>query len=217
MHNATRRTLIGLALLSLAGCSDPESERLRGTTIPTYDKTTGKLVQVTFDANKNGVIDTWTDMDGRRPVLTRIDKNEDGKIDRWEHYGPDGALVKVGYSRGDTGVADAWAYEGPDGRVARIEISSSGDETKIDRWELHDANGLVRAEDDSDGNGSVDKWETYQNGILKTAAFDEDGDGKPDRRFTYEDGALVLIESEPDATGAYTKRVAVDKEGSGVS
>jgi hypothetical protein len=209
MTRATRTALLCLVLVSPAGCSEPESERLRGTTIPTYDKTTGKLVEVTFDADKNGVIDTWTDMDGRRPVLTRIDRNEDGRIDRWEHYGPDGALVKVGYSRGDTGVADAWAFEGPDGRIARIEISSSGDEKRIDRWEFHDASGLARAEDDADGNGSVDKWETYQDGALRTAAFDENGDGKPDRRFTYEDGALVLIESEPDATGGYTKRVAV--------
>jgi hypothetical protein len=199
--------LITLAVLSLAACSDPEKERLRETTVPTYDRTTGKLVELTFDSNKNGRIDTWTTMDGARPVLTKMDRNEDGKIDRWEHYGPDGKLVKVGFSRGDDGNADAWAYEGPDGRIERIEISSSADETRIDRWEFYDATGLARAEEDSTGDGLVDKWETYEEGAVRTAAFDENADGKPDRRFTYDGGRLILIESEPDVTGNYTKRV----------
>lgn len=204
-----RTAAVTLALLCLGACADPETDRLRRTTVPTYDSTTGKLVELTFDANGNGVIDTWTTMDGARPVLTRIDRNEDGKVDRWEHYGPDGRLVKVGYSRGDTGVADAWAFEGPDGRIERIEISSTADEARIDRREFYDATGLVRAEDDTNGDGRVDKWETYEAGALRTAAFDEDGDGRPDRRFTYERGELVLIESEPDGAGAFRRRVQV--------
>lgn len=198
-----------MAVLALAACSDPEKERLRQTTIPTYDKSTGKLVELTFDSNKNGVVDTWTTMDGSRPVLTRIDRNEDGRIDRWEHYGPDGKLAKVGFSRKDDGTADAWAFEGPDGRIERIEISSLADESKIDRWEFYDATGLMRAEDDTTGDGLVDKWETYRDGAVQTAAFDENGDGKPDRRFTYEGGQLVLIETEPDVTGKYTRRTPV--------
>lgn len=204
-----RRIFVALAVLSLAGCSDPEKERLRETTIPTYDKSTGKLVELTFDMNKNGVIDTWTTMDGARPVLTRMDTNEDGKIDRWEYMGPDGKLVKVGFSRADDGKPDAWAYEAPGGgRVERIEISSVADENRIDRWEFYDEAGtLVRAEEDTNQDGVVDKWETYANGVVQTAAFDENGDGKPDRRLTYEDGRLVLIETEPDVTGHYTKRI----------
>jgi hypothetical protein len=207
-----RRCLLALAVLSLAGCSDPDKERLRETTIPTYDTKTGKLVELTFDSNKNGRIDTWTTMDGARPVLTRIDRDEDGKIDRWEHYGPDGKLVKVGFSRRDDGNADAWAFEGPDGKVERVEVSSLADENRIDRWEFYDAAGLVRAEEDTNADGLVDKWETYENGAVKTAAFDENGDGKPDRRLTYDGGRLVLIESEPDVTGTYLKRLVPDGE-----
>jgi hypothetical protein len=201
--------LLVLAVLCLAGCSDPEKERLRETTRPTYDKTTGKLTELTFDSNKNGTIDTWTQMDGARPVLTRMDRNEDGKHDRWEYYGPDAQLQKVGFSRKDDGKADAWAFSGKDGKIERIEISSLADEKKIDRWEHYDAAGLVRAEDDTNADGVVDKWETYQNGVVKTASFDENGDGKADRRFTYEGGTLVLIETEPDVTGNYGKRVVV--------
>lgn len=206
--------------MAVASCSDPETERVRRTTRPTYEKSTGKLIELTYDRNKNGRIDTWTDMDGTRPLRSRIDLDEDGKIDRWEYYGPDGkTLVKVGFSRKNDGKPDAWAYSGPDGRVSRVEISSTGDEHKIDRWEYYDAslarpNGdaigaLVRAEEDTNGDGRPDKWETYEDGAIRTVTFDENHDGIPDRRLTYADGRLVLIESAPDASGRFTKQVRV--------
>ena len=196
-----------------AGCSDPDAERVKKTTIPTYDKKTGKLTQLTYDRNHNGIIDTWTDMDGKRPVMSRIDLDEDGKIDRWEYYGPDGKLLKVGFSRKNDGRADAWAYPGPDGKVNLVEISSISDEKKIDRWEHYDGslagpNGdptgaLVKAEEDTNGDGRPDKWETYENGAIKTVAFDERGVGYPTRRLTYSAGNLVLIESDPDDHGTF--------------
>lgn len=207
-----------LAAVVLAGCSHTDTARIKETTKPTYDKA-GKLIQLTYDRNKNGRIDTWTDMDGTRPIQSRIDLDEDGKIDRWEYYDEAGKLAKVGFSRANTGKPDAWAYAGPDGKVARVEISSKGDEHRIDRWEYYDAslaaaNGaatgaLVRAEEDTNGDGRVDKWETYDQAELATVAFDEDFDGKPDRRLTYRDGRLVLIESNPGPSGAYRTRKPV--------
>ena len=215
------RAALAFAVLAclLAACSDPDRENIKKTTIPTYDKKTGKLTQLTYDRNHNGVIDTWTDMDGTRPVMSRIDLNEDGKIDRWEYYGGHGELLKVGFSRRDNGKPDAWAYAGPDGKVIRVEISSTGDEKKIDRWEHYDAalagpNGdatgaLVSAEEDTDGDGKPDKWETYENGVIKTVAFDEDHTGQPTRRLTYKDGALVLIEANPDGKGGFLTHTPV--------
>ena len=197
------------AILCSAACSDPEAERLKKTTIPTYDKTTGKLTELTFDRNKNGRIDTWTDMDGSKPRRSRIDLDEDGKIDRWEYYDDTGAVTKVGYSRNKDGKVDAWAFSGPDGQVARVEISSTGDEQKIDRREFYDHGGLVRTEEDTNGDGRADRWETYADGALATVSMDENADGKPDRRLTYGGGVLVSIESEPDASGKFTKIVEV--------
>jgi antitoxin component YwqK of YwqJK toxin-antitoxin module len=195
--------------ICLAGCSDPEKERIKETTKPTYDKTTGKLTELTYDRNKNGKIDTWTEMDGTRPVRSRSDLDEDGKIDRWEYYDEKGGLTKVGFSRKQDGHADAWAFSGPDGKVEHVEISSTADEKKIDRWEFYAAGVLVRVEEDTNGDGRADKWETYESGAVKTAAMDQDGDGRPDRRLTYAGGALVLIESDPDASGTYRKAVQV--------
>jgi len=196
-------------VLAVFGCSNADVEQLKKTTKASYDQKTGKLTELTYDANKNGRIDTWTEMDGARPVRSRIDQNEDGKLDRWEYYDEQGRLAKVGFSRKDDGKPDAWAYSGADGKVARIDVSSTGDEHKIDRWERYDAAGLIAADEDRDGNGTPDKWETFEGGALLTAAFDENGDGKPDRRMTYARGALVLIESEPDAGGHFAKKVAV--------
>lgn len=206
------RFLLCVAVTAAAGaaaCSDPAKEQLKKTTIPTYDPATGKLTELTYDFNKNGKIDTWTQMDGARPVFTRMDSNEDGKMDRWEYYGPDGKLVKVGLSRRDDGKPDAWAFQGADGQVERVEVSSTGDDKKIDRWEHHAGGVMVAAEEDGDRDGKPDKWETFKDGALETAAFDENKDGRPDRRMTYRGGQLVAIESAPDATGAYTKKVDV--------
>src|SRR5437868_12457902 len=198
-----RLIVLCVATCLCVGCSSGDSRSLQETTKASYDKQTGKLKELTYDANKDGRIDTWTDMDGARPVRSRLDRNQDGKLDRWEYYNADGGLQKVGFSRKDDGKPDAWAFSGADGRVERVEISSSGDDQKIDRWERYDAAGLVAADEDRNGDGRPDKWETYDGGALKTASFDENGDGVADRRLTYAAGALVLIESDPDGAGKY--------------
>ena len=191
-------------------CSDPGPGRAGETTRPTYDKATGKLKELTYDANHNGVIDTWTEMDGTRPLRSRIDRDEDGRIDRWEYYDERGALAKVGFSRRQTGTPDAWAFSGADGRIARVDSSSTADENRIDRREIYEQGIMVRSEIDTNGDGRTDQWETYDAGALKTAAMDENGDGRPDRRLNYgAGGVLVLIESEPDVSGTFRKRVAV--------
>jgi hypothetical protein len=176
---------IAVLALGVSACADPERDRLKATTKASYDSASGKLTELTFDANKNGRIDTWTEMDGNRPVRSRIDTNEDGKIDRWEYYDQSGKLTKVGTSRSGADKPDAWAFSGPDGQIARVEISSTADEKKIDRWER------------------------YENGALLSVEFDETGDGRPDRRLTYRGGEVVSIETEPDASGTYTKKTDI--------
>ena len=204
-----RRLCFGVAAVLAASCSNPRPEPSAGTMKPTYDKTTGKLTQIASDRNNNGVVDTWTDMDGATPLRSRIDQNEDGKVDRWEYYDAGGKLLKVGFSRSGDAKPDSWSFPDANGAIARVEISSKGDEKAIDRWEFYTANQLVRVEQDTSGDGRPDMWETYEAGALKTAAYDENNDGKPDRRLTYNDGQLVLIESEPDPSGQYTKRLVV--------
>ena len=201
-----------LCVLVCARCSDPERDRLKATTKAIYDERSGRLKELTFDANSNGRVDTWTDMDGNRPVRSRLDRNEDGRVDRWEYYGADGRLVKVGLSRRDNGQPDAWAEPGPEGRIARVLVSSSGDESKIDRWETYDPatpDVLSAVEEDTNHDGRPDKWENYAAGQLERVAFDEDGDGRADRQLTYRAGTLALIESDPDSAGQFRRRLQV--------
>ncbi|MGH9328950.1 MAG: hypothetical protein ACRD09_00780 [Vicinamibacterales bacterium] len=174
-----------LVVLATGCAPDPEKERLKQTTKATYDPKTGRLQLLTYDADKNGRIDTWTYMDGTKVLRSEIDRDEDGKIDRWEFHREDGTLEKVGFSRANEGKVDAWAYSGADGALARVE-------------------------EDTNADGKPDKWETYTGGRKASVAFDENADGRADRRLTYgPGGALLSIESEPDAGGKFTKKVVV--------
>ena len=189
---------------------------MRQTTLPSYDDRTGRLKELTHDADGDGRIDTWTEMDGPRALRARIDRDHDGLIDRWEYYDEAGQLLKVGFSRAGDGIPDAWAYPAADGSVARVEVSSARREGAIDRWERYapgssgGAGILVAVEEDTTGDARPDRWETYEGGALRTVAFDEDGDGRPDRRLTYASGALILVESGPDGAGGFTTRRRVD-------
>jgi hypothetical protein len=216
----TRGSLLSLLVgvsIAIPACADPAKDRLKASIEPSYDKATGRLTELAYDANGNGRADTWTDMDGARPLRTRIDTNEDGLIDRWETYDENGGLLRVGFSRAGTGVADAWAYPGANGSLHRIEISSAADEARIDRWEYYEVSApgpdgrgaLVRAEEDTTGDGRPDKWETYEEGAIREVAFDENGDGRPDRRLTYKAGGVVVVESQPDKAGQFARRVEV--------
>ena len=219
---AARGRPFAVAALAVCGavlaqsCADPERDRLKSTTKATYDKATGKLTELTYDANKNGRIDTWTEMDGTRPLRSRIDSNEDGRIDRWEYYDAAGKLSKVGFSRKSSDTPDAWAYAGGTGGIERIEVSSTADPAHIDRWEIYDASSsnadnpgtLLRVEEDTNGDGRADKWDKYTGGLVSTVEFDENHDGRPDRRLIYKESELALIETSPDAAGRYQKSVA---------
>ena len=58
------------------------AERLR----PGYDKASGRLTRLEYDANGDGKTDTWGYMDGMRVVRVEVDEDGDGKIDRWEYH-----------------------------------------------------------------------------------------------------------------------------------
>jgi hypothetical protein len=183
MNNRRSPWLVVLCALFFAAisCRAPEKEK---RVQASYDKDTGKLSQLTVDAKKDGKPNIYSYMDGTKFVRIEIDNDEDGKIDRWEYYGPDQKLEKVGSSRLNDGKPDLWAYQAADGSVAKIEISSKHD-GKIDRVEFYEKGALVRAEQDSDGDGRPDKWETYADGALATVGFDTKHTGAPDQVIDY--------------------------------
>jgi hypothetical protein len=193
-------TVFLLAPLVVVGACDRGAVEARRRIAPEYDKETGKLRLLKFDSNGNGIVDTWSYMEGARVVRIEIDKDEDGKIDRWEYYTPEQKLEKIGLSREKDGREDEWMYNRPDGSVERIEISTrrDGKVTRVERYE-HDA--MISAEEDTDGDGAFDKWETYDGDRLVSVAFDTQRRGTPDRRLIYDaNGAARLEVASTDGT-----------------
>ena len=185
---------LAVALISTA-CG-PSAERKRIEAI--YDKQTGRLQVLKYDSNGDGNRDTISYMDGARVLRIEIDKDEDGRVDRWEYYDGNQKLEKVGFSRANDGKEDAWSYARPDGSIERIDISLARN-GKVTRREYYEEDAFVRAEEDGDGDGVFDKWETYDGGRLASVAFDTLHRGKADRRLVY--GADGSARLEVDLAG----------------
>jgi hypothetical protein len=188
--------------LFLVGCDRKADEGPKRIT-PEYDKVTGKLKLLKYDSDGNGVVDTLSYMDGARVVRIEIDKNEDGKIDRWEYYDASQKLEKIGTSRSGDGKEDSWSYLDADGAITRVDVSAKHD-GNISRVEHYDKGVLVSAEEDGDGDGRMDKWETYEGDHLSSIAFDTTHRGTPDRRLIYGANGQARLEVDANGTGQFT-------------
>jgi hypothetical protein len=163
---------------------------------PTYNKKTGRLERLKYDSDGDGIFDTFSYMDGPTVLRIEIDRDQDGKIDRWEYYGPGNKLERVGVSRAHDGVEDSWQYFDASGALTRVEMTEQGVERKrvLARIEYYEKGILVRAEEDTDRDGAIDKWESYENSRLASVAFDEHHQGRPTRRLVYAPDGSVRIE-----------------------
>ena len=190
-----------LCLSLTIACGNP-SGRGEGAIQPVYDEATGKLQQLKYDSDKNGRVDTVSYMDGARLLRIEIDKDEDGLVERWEHYGPDRSLESVGFSRSGDGKEDARSYAGADGSIIRIDVST-GRDGRVTRVEHYDGGRLARVEEDGDRDGRMDKWETYEGDRLVMVAFDASGRGSADRRLLYAADGAAELQHDPDGDGAF--------------
>ena len=175
---------IFVAALMTNGCNQPPVNADASRVQADYDKSSGKLTRLQYDANSNGTPDTWAFMDGTRLNRLEADENEDGKIDRWEYYN----LTQP--SRGRPVPERIERATRMDGRVSRREFFENGT--------------LTRIEEDTDGDSALDKWETYAGGVLSVMALDTQHRGRPDRKLIYRtDGSLDRIEVDPSGTGHF--------------
>ena len=177
-----------------------------------YDPDTGALRALAYDVNHSGRNDAVMYMDGTRIQRIELDADGNGKVERWDFYGPDGKLAKVGLSQRNDGVMDAEALYTEGGALVRLRIST-GRDGRFDRTEFYENNLLVRSEDDTNGDGRPDKWDTYElqpdapagsRTSITSTAIDEIGRGKPTRRFVYgARGAIARVEVDPDGDGIF--------------
>ena len=213
-HAPLRPALFLFLALILSSCG---SSRDDSSIAPVYDKESGKLQRLDYDSDKDGTTDTVSFMDGQKVIRIEIDKDQDGRVERWEYYGQDQKLVRVGISRLNDGIVDAWSYNAPDGSVAQVDLSGNRD-GRINRKEFYEAGQLVRVEETAPAQspsvssdlsgGSPDwkpaRWEFYdRSGRLTTVAFDGSGRGVPERRLTYDANGGAHLEVDPDGDGRF--------------
>ena len=167
-----------------------------GRVEPVYDGATGKLQLLKYDASGDGTIDTWSYMDGARVVRIELDPDQNNVIDRWEYYGPDQTIEKVGTSRAGDNTPDSWAFFDGTGAITKLELSTHRNGT-VDRVEYYEGGARVRAEEDTNADGRIDKWESYEGSRLASVAFDTRQRGTPDRRVIYAQDGTVRLEEIP--------------------
>jgi hypothetical protein len=194
------RSLIAVFALVIGACevSPTPAKQIE----PVYNKKTGKLEVLKYDSDGDGKFDTVSYMDGARIVRIEIDRDEDGKVERWEYYGLGQKLEKVGFSRSNDGIEDAWSFSDVTGAVVRIEVSTKRD-GKPNRFEHYANNILTRVEEDTDGDGRIDKWETYEGQRLASVAFDVRHRGTPDRRLVYGNDGSARMEVDDAGSGHF--------------
>ena len=198
------RKLMSLALVAGAvSCAAVPAES--GRAVPVYDVYSGRLIRLAADQNGDGQIDQWTYLEGNRPLRGEADADGDGRIDRWEYFDENAQLTRVGTSTANDGIEDTWTYVAVNGEV-RVARSRRRDR-QIDRQEFFSGNTLLRAEEDTNGDGRSDRWDRYDGGVLREVGFDiAMSRGGATRRVLYDEkGRFVAVEDDPEADGTFVR------------
>jgi len=144
----------------------------------------GHLDRVAYDGNGDHRAKIVTFFaPGGAPLRAQIDSDNDGIVDRWEFYGPDGRVSKVGTARRIPGKPDLWSY--PDG-----------------------FGGVARREYDDDGDGKPERAEVLLGDVVVAEEFDTKGNGHWDRRIVRaRDGSIARVDLDPKGDGSWEKSV----------
>jgi hypothetical protein len=178
-----------IALTVVQGCS-------RDRIVPVYDQS-GTIRRLEYDTNGDDRIDMRAYLQDGRTTRLEADGNGDGIVDRWEYYGSDGQLDRIGTSSIGDGREDTWVAR--HGNDMRVDISTRRDGT-ADRHEYHQNGVLVRVEQDTNGDGRIDEWQIFSGGRLSELRLDTSlRSGQPDTRLVYaSDGSVQLTEHVSD-------------------
>jgi hypothetical protein len=165
----------------------------RDRVTPVYDAG-GAIRRIDYDTDRDGRVDMRAYLANGQTVRIEADGNGDGVVDRWEYYGTDGELDRLGTSSESDGVEDTWVVQ--TGDQMRVDISTRRDGV-ADRHEMHEKGTVVRAEQDTNADGRIDQWQRFEHGKLRELLIDSTQvSGRPDRRLVYaENGVLQRVES----------------------
>ena len=133
--------------------------------------------EVQIDLDGDGVMESASASDAKGGVRVGVDLDKNGTIERWEYYGADARIERVGTSSTGNGVEDTWSYP--------------------------DAAGLLLKEEfDTDQDGRIDKRHLYvappespSARVLSVVEMGIDRSGRPERRMYYRpDGSFDRVE-----------------------
>ncbi len=181
--------LTAAALVAAAACgsSRPGDQLAANGISPVYNQQTGWLEQLLSDRDHDGRNETRAFMDGAVIKYIEIDRNGDGRPDRWEYYGSSPA----------SGAA-------PASNLIDHADEANGAGQTITRREFYVDGAIQRVVDDTDADGRPDKWETYERGVLAQVDLDLLGKGRPTQRLRYDAaGHVTAVESDPDGDGVF--------------
>jgi hypothetical protein len=162
--------------------------------MPVYDSA-GTIRRLDYDTDRDGRIDMRAYLEHGRTVRIEADGNGDDVVDRWEYYRADGQVDRLGTSSESDGVEDTWVVQ--NGDQMRVDIATRRDGV-ADRHEFHEKGVLVRAEQDTNGDGRIDQWQRFDGGKLRELLVDSSrASGRPDTRLVYAgDGSLERVDSD---------------------
>ena len=186
-ERAKLHAVLMLVTLCLSSC---EREQVS----PVYDRS-GAIRRLDYDTDRDHQIDMRAYVVNGRTVRIEADGNADGVIDRWEYYGSGGELDRIGTSSQSDGVEDTWVAQ--TGDQMRVDVATRRDGI-ADRHEFHVNGLLVRAEQDSNGDGRVDEWQRFTDGRLRELLLDTSmASGHPNQRLVYRtDGSLERVDAQ---------------------
>jgi hypothetical protein len=183
--------------LLAAGCATAPEPRAEGV----YAHDSRALVRLDYDYDGDGRIDVRTYMRNGRPVRLEGDGNRDGVIDRWEYYGGNGALLRIGGSTRGDGHEDTWVRLHGGLRIVDISTARDG---HVDRQEEYEGETLVRVASDTNGDRLSDRWEEFRRGTIVRLLIDDDRrHGRPTRRIVYEGRETTRVETDIDGDGTW--------------
>jgi hypothetical protein len=192
-----------IVVLTLAGINCGVTDAPRKVT-PTYDEFSRRLLALYADQDSDGRVDQWSYFDGNLLLRGEKDIDGDGRIDRWEYFDRNGGLERVGSASLNDGIEDTWTWPAAEGAEGRID-RSRGRDRHVDRREFYRNDAMVRAEEDTNGDGRVDRWDRYEGTVLRQAEFDTTlGNDRPNRRVVYDaTGRFVRVETDPEFDGTF--------------
>lgn len=194
-HNSACSVSERAKLYAVACCLLPAlSACARDRVTAVYDPA-GTIRRLDYDIDHDDHVDMRAYLEHGRTVRIEADGNGDGMVDRWEYYGTDGHLDRLGTSSESDGLEDTWVVQ--NGDQMRVDISTRRDGV-ADRREFHEKGTLVRAEQDTNGDGRTDQWQRFADGKLRELLIDtSQKTGRPDRRLVYaNDGSLERIDAD---------------------